>query len=273
MIIVAGGCSFIFGAELADQHMGISSRSTYPALIAKDAGAEYICAARSGNANNAISRMVMNQCQSLAGQEIFVIVQWTFSCRFEFLFNYKIGKDYWYSVNPWDNHDDVSPIAEQISGDPAILAHHVNHFNTIKNTGLGDFSKMFFKHVGDNEQYETYAMMKEVLFLQQYLKANNIKYLFTFADNHIHPENPKFQEDRYINDINTKTLTAQIDWDKVFTFPKGKGLDQIEQPRGFYQWAVENKYPVGTTHPLEEAHLDAAKLMQEKFNELVKKSI
>jgi hypothetical protein len=44
-------------------------------------------------------------------------------------------------------------------------------------------------------------------------------------------------------------------------------------PRGFYQWARENKYPVGTTHPLEAAHADAAKLMQEKFNELVKKSV
>jgi hypothetical protein len=32
---------------------------------------------------------------------------------------------------------------------------------------------------------------------------------------------------------------------------------------------VENKYPVGTTHPLEEAHTAAAELIKEKFNELV----
>ena len=35
----------------------------------------------------------------------------------------------------------------------------------------------------------------------------------------------------------------------------------------------ENKYKIGVTHPLEDAHQDAAKLMQEKFNELVKKFI
>ena len=36
---------------------------------------------------------------------------------------------------------------------------------------------------------------------------------------------------------------------------------------------MENKYPVGTTHPLEEAHQEAAKLIKEKFNELVTKPL
>jgi hypothetical protein len=37
---------------------------------------------------------------------------------------------------------------------------------------------------------------------------------------------------------------------------------------------VENKYKVGVDgHPLEDAHKDAAELIKEKFNELVKKSI
>ena len=45
-------------------------------------------------------------------------------------------------------------------------------------------------------------------------------------------------------------------------------------PRGFYQWAVENKYDIGPMqHPLEQAHRDAAILMQEKFNELVIKNL
>jgi hypothetical protein len=57
-------------------------------------------------------------------------------------------------------------------------------------------------------------------------------------------------------------------------FPSGKGPDQTESPRGFYQWAVENKYDCGKeNHPLEQAHQDAANLMKEQFNELVKKSL
>jgi hypothetical protein len=57
-------------------------------------------------------------------------------------------------------------------------------------------------------------------------------------------------------------------------FPPGVGANQTETPRGFYQWAVENKYPVGPeNHPLEQAHIDASKLMQEKFNDLVTKHL
>ena len=272
MKIIAGGCSFIFGAELADQQNGRFSRATYPALLAKTIDAEYICAARSGNANGGISRMVINECETHKGRDIFAIVQWTFTCRFEFMFNYDIKGTPWYSVTPWDNHEDMNKITQYVGGNKDILRHHSNHLEFIKSNGLGDFSRMFYKHVGDNEKYETYSTTKEVVFLQQYLKTNNIPYLFTFADNHIHPENSKFTESRY-DDVNIAALQTQIDWNNVYMFPPGVGLDQVERPRGFYQWAVENKYSVGTTHPLENAHQDAANLMQEKFNELVKKSV
>ena len=74
-------------------------------------------------------------------------------------------------------------------------------------------------------------------------------------------------------DFIIKSLYDQIDFNKWFLFPAGTHKGETMYPRGFYQWAVENKYPMGTTHPLEAAHQDAAKLMKEKFNELVKKSI
>ena len=43
--------------------------------------------------------------------------------------------------------------------------------------------------------------------------------------------------------------------------------------KGFYQWAVDNKYPIGDTHPLEDAHRDAALLMKDKFYEMVTKHL
>jgi hypothetical protein len=36
---------------------------------------------------------------------------------------------------------------------------------------------------------------------------------------------------------------------------------------------MENKYPSGETHPLEQAHEAAYQLMKDKFNELVKESL
>ena len=69
-------------------------------------------------------------------------------------------------------------------------------------------------------------------------------------------------------------ITGKLDYTNWFMFPAGVGPNQTETPRGFYQWARENKYTCGPQHhPLEQAHLDASKLMQGKFNELVKKHL
>ena len=95
-----------------------------------------------------------------------------------------------------------------------------------------------------------------IIELQQYLNQHMIPYLFTCVDNCIITDNPK------------------IDWEKWYLFPAGTEANETIAPRGFYQWAVENKYSIGADgHPLESAHVDAAELIKEKFNELVKKSI
>ena len=95
-----------------------------------------------------------------------------------------------------------------------------------------------------------------ILELQQYLDLHRIPYMFTCVDNCIITDNTK------------------IDWTKWYLFPAGKESNETIAPRGFYQWAIENKYSMGSDgHPLEQAHHDASILIKEKFNELVKKSI
>lgn len=90
--------------------------------------------------------------------------------------------------------------------------------------------------------------------LEEHLLYHNIPYLFTCADNCI--------------------VTDNLDYRNWFFFPPGQGADQTETPRGFYQWAVENKYKCGIQqHPLEQAHSDAADLIKGKFNELVTKRL
>ena len=96
----------------------------------------------------------------------------------------------------------------------------------------------------------------EIIELQNFLDLHSIPYLFTCVDNCIITEN------------------SEIKWNDWYLFPPGTGPYETSQPRGFYQWAIENKYNMGPDgHPLEEAHQNAVKLIKEKFNELVKKSI
>ena len=58
-----------------------------------------------------------------------------------------------------------------------------------------------------------------------------------------------------------KALYNEIDFTKWFSFG--------ERMMGFNQWAFLNEYPRGTTHPLDEAHIDAVKLMLPTFNKLI----
>lgn len=261
--VLAGGDSFTWGSELADQLNGASSNSTIPALLAQSIGADYVCAASFGNSNGAIARQVINACHAHRGADIFVFVMWTFTHRYEFRFNYNTGRRHspWHSINLWDIEDDSNAAAN---------SSYAHNKQLLENSGVADFARVFYKHVGTNEAYEYYSSLKEIVLLQNYLTVNGINFLFCPADNHF-----MYHEsyNKYKHDVSIESLHSAIDWDKWFLFPSGSGPNQTESPRGFYQWAIENKYPVGQAHPLEQAHLDAANLMQEKFNEMVKKSV
>jgi hypothetical protein len=235
---------------------------------------EYYCAAWSGNANNAISRMVITACDNFKKQDkqIAAIVTWSFTNRYEFRFNYNTRQHIspWCSINSWTILENANDIEKEFkTKDQNVLHRQQKAIITAKETGVADFAKTFFRHVGNSEYYELYSSLKEILFLQYYLKTNNIPYLFLPADNRFY-DCPNYyrQQDQYID-----SLYNQIDWNNWFFFESGTEANHTKEPRGFYQWAIENKYPIGTTHPLEEAHQAAAELIKEKFNELVTKSV
>lgn len=97
---------------------------------------------------------------------------------------------------------------------------------------------------------------REIISLQEYLEYRQQPYLFTCADNCV------------------VTNHTKIHWENWFLFPAGSKAHETCAPRGFYQWAVENKYPVGPQqHPLEQAHEDAATLIKDKLHEVVKKHL
>lgn len=103
---------------------------------------------------------------------------------------------------------------------------------------------------------KTYTSNRVIKEFEQYCEYHGIPYLFTCVDNHM------FE----VVDSN------KLDMDHWYLFPPAEEDYNTQSPRGFYQWAIENKYNVGPEHhPLEDAHRDAAKLIRSKFNELVEK--
>ena len=259
MKILAGGDSFVYGSELSDC-VSTYSKNTFPALLA--GSNSYDCVAWPGYSNDSIARSIINYCENHKQETIFVIVSWTFPGRYEFRFDYDTGQrtGNWYAITPWTALDDNRGFLKDFKNtDENILNHHIDHRETAKQTGTYDFAKTFYKHVGGTEYWEIYSSLKEIVYLQNYLKVNKIGYLFTCASTVLFLNSTLDSKEEICTNLH-----KQIDFDNWYIFSN-------TTPLGFYQWADFNKYRIGTTHPLEDAHRDAAQLMKDKFDELVKK--
>lgn len=251
--IIAGGDSFVWGSELADSrhggHFGYSNNS-FAALLAEPY--EYVCAAYPGYGNDAITRNTIIISEKYKNDKIGLIVSWAFPGRYEFNFSFDKTAN-WQTINHWTIgnkfYDDDNEHKELIKF----------YSDRAKKQGIYDFAVNYFKYVGSSEYWEIYSTLKEIVFLQSYLRANKIPYMFTCTDADFLNAYTVKNSDETI-----AALYKQIDLDKWFIFPNNKG---------FYTWAIENKYPIGQTHPLEESHVDAAQLMKDKFDELVKKHL
>jgi hypothetical protein len=155
----------VWGSELADSpHCGPDghSRNTFPALLANDANIHYQCCAYPGNANNAISRSIITQIEQDSQPQI-VLVMWTFTQRVEVRFSClknNLPTSSWYSIN--SRHCDNKFRFDSGLINPLLIR---------------EFARSFFKFTGNNEYVEQYNCLKEILFLQLYLKDKNIPYL------------------------------------------------------------------------------------------------
>lgn len=267
-VVVGCGDSFVFGTELRDQTYGTPSKNTFPALLAQDAGLPYACTAKAGASNSTIARHTLNYCETHKDIEKYLIVSWTFANRFEFKFEESNWSNDggWESINVW-NLQEAEEIRNQFKNfDEKTLQDQLRTNARFKRTGLYEFSKSFFKHVASYEYWETYNSLRDIVLLQNYLDLNKISYIFTFADNSL--------IDNYTTnnpDTSISSLLNQIKLPDWFSFSGDPNMDGKHR-KGFYQWALENKYKIGATHPLEGAHADAAQLMKEKFYDMVKKS-
>lgn len=268
MTIVVGGDSFTWGSELADSAIPFNnetleparqqiSQSTFTALLAKEFGMQYECVAYPGFSNDAIRRTVMNACEHIKDIKL-VFVVWSFPSRYEFRFNYDTGErwGHWNSITPWSTFDDAETMRKEFKSDnPWVFKNHQDNLERAKRTGISEFAKVFFKHVGDSGFWQCYDSYSQILMLQQYLKLRGIPYIFSCVDECL------LNNRKHWNDENLEVLYRQFELDRWVLFPGD---------RGFFTWARDEEYPFGTTHPLELAHSDAVKHIKENYNDLVK---
>ena len=106
--------------------------------------------------------------------------------------------------------------------------------------------------------HEAYLSYKSITWLQNILEKKQIPFMFTLADNSLF-----YDYEAHLKNMDglMNSLHAEIDLTKWFSFG--------ERMMGFNQWATLNHYEYATTHPLDQAHADAVKLMMPTFNKLI----
>ena len=241
MRLIAGGDSFVWGSELEDhKHGGHGghSQSTFPAILAKQYKLDYECVALPGSGNDSIARRVIEACHNQ--DDIAVLVSWTWSARYEFWIQ---QRERWETISSaqYERRDDSAGLSK-------------------------DFIQTYFNDVGFSDYWETYTSLREITRLQDHLTARRIPHLFTISDNWFEKVHCLREPDPIM-----RSMYHHIDWSKWFFFPEGLKYPKTTTPRGFYQWAVEERYEQGPQlHPLEAAHKQATKLMSDRFLTLIK---
>jgi hypothetical protein len=255
--IIAGGCSFTFGHELSDDVAGKTpSKLSWACQLANHD--EYICTARAGSGNSGIARRVF---EAVATNDDIkgVIVMWSFLSRYDWAMprHRDLEKTRWASISPWDTNTGTEEAFRKISGSQTQREQWQARQKIFEETGVRPFAEAIYKHAA-NEYHEIYLSWKSIVWLQNILEKKKIPYMFTLADNTLFY---KEMDHHKSQDALTKALHDEIDLTKWFSFG--------ERMMGFNQWALLEDYPRGTTHPLDDAHRDAVKLMLPTYNKLI----
>ncbi len=270
-LVISGGDSFTFGAELPDDFdgdfSGVPSKLSWANLVSEKLNCKHINVASSGRGNSFICRRVLynvyRALETIEPTDIVVQVMWTFVMRREFklidgTLNGQIYKNdsEWLSLDPHaildettsDWFKEIDPNSHNYDG----VKHSLKRkFNTYKHAGVVDFGKHWYTIVSDED--DIYASLREILLLQEFLKNKNIKYVFTYVG-YWAPQMLFEQEaNNYID-----ALRSMIDTDTWFHFPSTPTQQHYV---GFDDWARHNNYAYATSHPLEEGHKDAAELI------------
>ena len=258
---IAGGCSFTFGHELSDSPDGKSpSRKTWAyQLHSKTRGTRYICTATAGAGNTGIARRMFNAVAESDNKVECVVVMWSFLSRYDWaLPKHKLlENDRWASISPWDTKGGTEEAFERLQGSEIQHEQWQIRQDDLISTGVRPFAEAMYKF-GANEYHETYLSWKSIIWLQNLLEKRKIPFMFTLVDNSLFFD--KFEHKKNYDNF-MYNLYQEIDISKWCSFG--------ERMMGFNQWTMLNDYPRATTHPLDDSHRDAVKLIKPEFDRII----
>jgi len=167
--VVSSGCSYAWGQELENRD------NRFFKIISKKLNANLHDTSMPGNCNQLICTDTIDKLldlihnQKISKEKIFVIINWSFLDR----------------IGYYDNvSDSIFPIHYHNFKTDTPWSLYSNKDKTI-NKEKRNFIKRWYEDHGKLD-YMKYFTFNHILYLQMFLIANNIKYIFAFADDTVH---------------------------------------------------------------------------------------
>jgi hypothetical protein len=244
MLVLSGGCSFIWGAELSDSpsHNGQTpfSKLTWPALWATDNNYEYDTAALCGVSNGTISRRIIDYIENIQVPD-YVIVQWTYPNRVEFRFNNIVQGNY-FTLNHW------------LLADPADIKdpEFKENIKIFKNTDFEKLASVWYNNISYYDS-DVYYFLKEVVYLGNYLKNKKIKFVFSSVLYDWLKDASKITDPSIISLLKESNRMPWITFNNL----------------GFIEWAMANNHFSldSWKHPDEQCHQDVFNMINVELSQ------
>ena len=260
---IAGGCSFTFGHELSDDHLGKRpSKQSWAYVLSQETNScqpdNYICTAYPGTGNSGIARRVFNAVANTKDISCVAIMR-SFLSRYDWAMprHRNLENTRWATISPWDTTMASEQRHNALAGSEVQQEQWKRKRDLLVETGVKSLAETIYKHAA-NEYHEVYLSWKSIIWLQNILEKKKIPFMFTLADNSLFYRDFKRHDEQ---DGFMKALYKEIDFTKWFFFG--------ERCMGFNQWALLSEYDRGTTHPLDKAHKDAVQLMMPTFEKII----
>jgi len=172
------GCSFIYGSDLTDAslvHPIDPSRSTWPALIAKQLNLDYECYALPGQGNFKIYCDVL--ANSYLNEQSVFLINWTWIDRYD----YVTLDGYWNTLRPADENQE---------------------------------QKFYYRHL-HSQLCDMISDASYIVSAAEHLTSLNCPYVMTYMDyNLLTPLNIHWHDPRYLEILQQKLKKILVDFDK-----------------------------------------------------------
>jgi hypothetical protein len=171
------GCSFIHGSDLLDidlEFITDPSKSTWPALIAKNLNLDYKCYARPGQGNFKIYCDIL--ANSYKDDLCLYLINWTWSDRFDFV----NSNEYWDTLRPGND---------------------------------SKIEKLYYRYL-HSQLCDTISSASYITSAAEHLRSLNCHFIMTYMDyNLLTPINFSWHDPRYLEILQQKLRDILVDFD------------------------------------------------------------